>query len=541
MADGFSLVFEPLFQAGGRDWVVMDQRGTGLSDPSLACPQGNELLFETLNQDLDSETLIEMDLAATQECHQTWIDRGVNLDAYNSVQNAADFEALRLALGYEQVNLYGISYGTRLALTYERDYPAAVRSLLLDSSYPLEVDLFASGATHFDRALQTLFQTCAADADCAATYPDLEGVLFQSLKTLDAAPVTVEAVSLTTGDSYTVLMTDERWMGFLFSALYQSGWLPYLPEWIFAAAEGNFSRIAPFYVALLEFNADINMGMYMSVQCHEEVPFASQPPPPSPNTERLLPYLSLNAPEALAASCRIWNPAPTAGPLENVAVGSQRPALILNGDFDPITPPEWGAQVAAQFPNSQAWVLPNGGHGVSVEGPCVAAIIGHFWETLAHDYDSSCLAEAAIRFSLPGQAPVLNLIPFQDEVQGVTGVYPEGWLEAAPGIYARDGLSNVSYAYFSFPNVGLDLVQESLLSQLGGDEEVTLTPLDPVQIGETAWQISEVRFMGQGLYLALGEKGDNILIVLIQAPPDELGLWYEALLLPVLEAIRPLD
>src|SRR6185503_15624183 len=100
------------------------------------------------------------------------LNKGVDPASATSAENAADVNDLRLALGYDQWNLYGVSYGTRLALTVVRDYPQSVRSVILDSVYPLQVNLYTDLPENFDRALKVLFETCAADADCSSTYPD---------------------------------------------------------------------------------------------------------------------------------------------------------------------------------------------------------------------------------------------------------------------------------------------------------------------------------------------------------------------------------
>ena len=118
----FDFLFGPLLEK--RDVVLFDQRGTGYSQPALACPEYNQAVIDMLPKDMtaaESETVANKALLA---CRDRLVKEGVNLDMYNSAQNAADIEALRQALGYDQVNLYGISYGTRLALTALRDAPA---------------------------------------------------------------------------------------------------------------------------------------------------------------------------------------------------------------------------------------------------------------------------------------------------------------------------------------------------------------------------------------------------------------------------------
>src|SRR5690606_12963773 len=140
-----------------RDLIVFDQRGMGLSQPSLDCPEVAAAVYTLLGQVQPPEVRREAAEAAHTTCYQRLTGAGIHLTQYNSAETAADINDLRLALGYDQVNLYGVSYGSRLALTAMRDYPHAVRSATLDSTVPLEVDMFATLHTHRARAFSLLF------------------------------------------------------------------------------------------------------------------------------------------------------------------------------------------------------------------------------------------------------------------------------------------------------------------------------------------------------------------------------------------------
>jgi pimeloyl-ACP methyl ester carboxylesterase len=154
-----------------RDLILLDQRGAGYSQPSLRC--------------LDNETL--------QACHARLVKSGINLNAFTTLENAADVHDLIRALGYRQVNLEGVSYGTRLALTVMRLYPADLRSVVLNSVAPPQVNLFTSVPQAAGRAFDVLFQGCAADRSCNATYPHLQAVFYQLVADLNTTPVTFQA------------------------------------------------------------------------------------------------------------------------------------------------------------------------------------------------------------------------------------------------------------------------------------------------------------------------------------------------------------
>jgi pimeloyl-ACP methyl ester carboxylesterase len=138
----FGIVFDEFIQ--NHDLIVFDQRGTGYSRPALDCPELTEIGEQELDEDLDPEESIAIQLEAFQECRDRLVAEGVNLDVFNSTQSAADVDLLREALGYEEWNIYGISYGTRLAQTVMRDHPDGIRSVILDSPYPLEANLYES-------------------------------------------------------------------------------------------------------------------------------------------------------------------------------------------------------------------------------------------------------------------------------------------------------------------------------------------------------------------------------------------------------------
>jgi pimeloyl-ACP methyl ester carboxylesterase len=142
----------------GRDVILLDQRGEGYSQPSLSC-QANEIRLA---------------------CHDRLVSEGINLSAFTTLEDAADVHDLVRALGYKQVDLEGRSYGTRLALTVMRLYPGDLRSVVLISVDPPQVNNFATRAAVTQHAFNVFFQGCAANAYCNATYPHLQTVFYTS-------------------------------------------------------------------------------------------------------------------------------------------------------------------------------------------------------------------------------------------------------------------------------------------------------------------------------------------------------------------------
>ncbi len=150
---------------------------------------------------------------------------------------------LRIALGYAEWNLYGVSYGTRLAQTVMRDFPEGVRSVILDSVYPPQVDGYAEMAVNAERAFNLLFDRCSADSKCNAAYPELKTVFYDTVAQLDANPTTLTLVRPKTGQAYEAVINGDHLITIIFSLLYQTDALPYLPNLIYDLHEGRSGNL----------------------------------------------------------------------------------------------------------------------------------------------------------------------------------------------------------------------------------------------------------------------------------------------------------
>ena len=277
-----------------RDFIVLDQRGTGYSRPHLDCPEIDEMYKDTLDEDLTLEESRARGIDAVTRCHDRLVgSEGVNLASYRSAESAADINDLRLALGYEQWNIYGVSYGTRLALTVMRDFPQGVRSVVLDSSYPLQANLYTGIQSNARRALDVFFNGCAADPGCNATYPYLSDVFFQTIDQLNASPVTETIINPLSGYRYESVVVDgDALLGFIFQALYSTDYIPLLPRVIYEVAKGDtqlMGQIMGGFLAQLE--ELFSPGMHIAVQCSDEVTFTN----PDEVAAAMAPYPELRA------------------------------------------------------------------------------------------------------------------------------------------------------------------------------------------------------------------------------------------------------
>ncbi len=375
-----------------RDLVVYNQRGAPLSEPSLPCPGYGQLLYDLArNGNLNPEEQMARKIAFLGECHDDLIEKGIKLEMYNSTTNAADANDLRIALGYEQANYYGTSYGTTLGLALLRDHPQGVRSIILDSVQPPQVASNSERAPNAYRAFSKLFAACAADETCRQTYPDLEATFYRVIDDLNANP------AITTAPGWQVSYGGGVFSEAIYSMLV-AGQAHSAPRAIYRAAAEDFRDIEPHIPDILNAvspsELDImSAGVFYSLACREEVPFDSY--------ENAL-ALTADLPPAIAdhylflfafwkfSLCESWVIEP-GDPVVNEPVSSDVPALVFAGQFDPITPAEWGQLAAETLSNSFFYEFPNLGHGVMDSNRCALEIGLQFLDEPTTEPDASCL------------------------------------------------------------------------------------------------------------------------------------------------------
>lgn len=373
-----------------RDFIMFDQRGVGFSEPALDCPEAIEVVHDTLDQDLSFEETVALSAEAILACRDRLVREGVNLEAFTSAESAADLKDLRRALGYDEWNLYGISYGTRLALTAMRDFPEGIRSVILDSTVPLEVNLYTQLSPDADRAFDVLFNGCAVSPICNAAYPDLGVTFFEVVEQLNKAPVVNSITNPLTGETFDALTTGDDLVEVVFQSLYSTEIIPVLPQIIYDARRGRFGLLALLqgsFLADLEF---ISHGMHLSVQCGEEIPFTTIEEIAA-SSEAYPEFQGNFDSTSIFDLCQSWG-ARRADPVENQPVRSDIPTLVLAGEYDPITPPAWGQLAAENLSNSFYFEFPGVGHGASLGSSCALSVVSAFLDTPGSEPDASCIA-----------------------------------------------------------------------------------------------------------------------------------------------------
>ncbi|CAG0933698.1 Tripeptidyl aminopeptidase [Thermoflexales bacterium] len=533
----FAFFFGPLLEK--RDVILFDQRGTGYSEPALSCPEFKQAVFDMLPQDLtvaESEALANQALLA---CHKRLVKEGVNLEVYNSAQNAADIEALRQALGYDQINLYGISYGTRLALTAMRDAPAKLRSVIIDSVYTPQVDLYSQIFVNGQRAFEAVFKTCEAEPSCAENYPALRQTFFDLKAKLDKEPITFTA-TLNSGEKHEVLLNGDGLMGLMFQSLYASSIIPLLPRLIYDLRDGNTDLAAGLEGEFLGQYDKISVGMQHAVQCKEELPFVTQADIEGAMQQHP-DYVQLGS-KGIIELCQAWGLTP-ADVKENQAVTSDVPTLVVSGEFDPITPPNWAEDAAKTLSKSFYFNVPRAGHGPTISEECPRSILVAFLDQPTQQPDTACLAALKEgKFAVPLKAADIKLISVTEKQMGFSGVVPDGWQAISAGAYSPSGKMTDNTALMQ---QAAPIPPESLLQLLQSQFESSEVK---VEFEKTAtrsahginWDIYSTSISIANVNLAVGTQDNMTYFILLQAPKNDHEVLYEAVFLPAIDALEPL-
>lgn len=349
-----------------RDLVIVDQRGTGRSN-GLFCDFDvpGAPLAERLRTHLDDER-IDACVKRLQE--------HADLRFYSTERAIADLDAVRAGLGYSQVNLWGGSYGTRVALAYMRAYPTRVRSAVLDGVAPLSLLLPRDVPRDNERALALLFKRCREDARCNEAWPELEASFHSLLDALAQSPMTTVVNDPLTAAPSEVTITRDAFVRILGGLLYQTEATALIPMTIARAREGDFRPL----VGQAEYlrtvsSGQIADGMYYSVVCTEDRPFYT---PEALEEAARGTFAGLASVGELLRVCNRW-PQGVVSPSFRDSVVSDVPVLLLSGELDPVTPPRWAAEAQKTLSNSHHVVLRGIAHG-TLGNRCARSLVSRF-------------------------------------------------------------------------------------------------------------------------------------------------------------------
>ena len=360
-----------------RDIVLVDQRGTGKSNP-LNC----------IDEDDSLKAFTETDESALARLKTCLAGYDADLRLYTTSIAMDDLDDVRAFLGYDTVNVYGGSYGTRAALVYMRQHGDRVRTAVLDGVAPPDMRLSLFTPRDAQRAFDRLIADCEMEPACSATYPNLGTRALALIARLEKDPPLVPIVHPRTGERGSIRMTARIVANVIFATLYQPLAASLLPAIIARAEQDDFQGV----LALAGANdsgaaPNMSVGMQLSVICAEDAPRISAEEAAKEAEGTVFgPYVLRLQREA----CRFW-------PRGNVdasfyePVQSSIPTLIMSGEIDPVTPPVWGEQIAKTLPNSQHIVMPGTGHTAGGTG-CGRRLIKAFVDAgTAAGLDTGCV------------------------------------------------------------------------------------------------------------------------------------------------------
>jgi pimeloyl-ACP methyl ester carboxylesterase len=364
------------------DVVLVDQRGTGGSAP-LRCPAA---------QTKHARELIEGDLFPLpfiSDCRRE-MEKHNDLAAYGTAEFTDDVDALRRALGYDAINIVGISYGTRSALTFLDRHPNSVHTLLLEGPLPPENPMPLYAGRDAQSALDRMVADCNAEAACAAAFPNVALDLTRVLTALDAQPARFDA------GEYHVTMSRGEFGEFLRSQMYSAERQRLVPLMIHLAAAGDWSWIPKYWLRYRDGWYD-EIGAFLSVSCPGDVRWIDDAAIRAATANTFLGDYRVRR---QIAACQAW--APGRAPRVTLPV-TNTPVLIITGDRDPVTPSRWAELLQSHLPRARTIVFANSGH-VEPSDCAVALEVAFFNAGSFEHLDGSCAREiprAAFATKLP--------------------------------------------------------------------------------------------------------------------------------------------
>lgn len=360
-----------------RDILLIDQRGTGQSAP-LACDLNH------VEELVKADDAIDLAKVAS-DCLANYQDR--DLTQYHTVNAIRDFEAVRAALGYEQVNLYGGSYGSRAGLVYLREAPQSVRAAVLDALAPVQVVVGPFGR-HGASSFAKLLDNCAASKACSETFPQLDSTYSELMTMLESEPVPLTVRDPLTNEPVDILITAGRFSSVMRVGLYHPTTRQMLPYVIQQTANGDYTPLTGLLGTTMA-QSELYMGLTLSVLCSEDLPRASDELLAEDGNNT---FIGSRTADAFIEMCSVWPKAERPSDWFE-PISSAVPTLLLSGELDPVTPPAWGELAAETLSQSRHLIAPNGAHTI-VGHTCANRLAAQFIKDLdLAALDDSCLLE----------------------------------------------------------------------------------------------------------------------------------------------------
>lgn len=331
-----------------RDFILLEQRGTTYAQPHLACPEWAEAQYRSRLPGVTTQQADRLLQEAAANCRDQLLSNDIDLNGYNTREIARDVEDLRQALNIKKYNLFTLSYGTKIAQTLMRDYPQGIRSVVMDSPLPLEVNYDEESVQNLLESWELIFRDCKKDPACNKAFPDLKERLFKFLKEKTDQPQKLTITNPNTKEEETFLLKGKDLLLLLSpGSTYEVESVPFEANKLLS---GDWSSIEKILIALLDGPGDGDgIGMRLSVWCAEEAPFNSSEK--IENEQQAYPAIKGLSPAVFQSGiCEIWG-VQSMPSVENKAVKSDIPVLLISGEYDNETPVKWAKKMQDNLTN----------------------------------------------------------------------------------------------------------------------------------------------------------------------------------------------
>ncbi len=522
-ASSYQTVIAPLLKE--RDFIAFDPRGTGLSEPALECDEFLRTYLQDLQGKIPADKRQEYYQGALLACRDNLTRAGANLSMYDSAAMAADVKDVIQALGYQQADLYSVSYGTRVAQLVMQNYPEVVRSAILDSVVPVEAQMLNQNDTGQQYALNLLFDSCASDPACSSAYPNLKTDYASLLNSLNTLPIKVTITRPNTEDFAQVVDGDAFQQAVMW-ALRVPQTIPLAPRLIERTQAGDPSILTYILSIPLDSYGSISMGDYIAVNCRDQVFTTS----------------SESLDNTIFGMCKLWQSEPPATGA-NQPVHSDIPTLIVTGLYDSATPPSFAHQLSQHLTHSYVVEIPDQGHAPTTTGfsDCPLQVMESFLNDPSIEPDTACVQETkAVQFLAPYTVDIpIKLETVNDSEMQVFTRVPSGWTNSGQGFYSRRN-SLLDITQIAIQQAATDEAEWTvwLSTKFNGQVGLDQPPVkyDQRDANGMTWSLYKSSFHGNPVDIAFARSDSQTLMVLLLSYPDERDALYQNVFLPVIDA-----
>ena len=374
-----------------RDLILFEQRGTQYAQPSLDCPEWAKAIFQSNLPGSDATKTDSLFQNAATACGERLRNQGIDLNSYTTTQIAADINDLMDVLEIGEYNLLTMSYSTKIGQVLLRDYPDKIRSVVMDSPLPLEVNYDEESVGNLLGSLDKLCIDCETDPNCNRAFPNLKSRFLAYLEAKTYHPLEVQVEHPENGKLETFYLKGEDLINVISTS---TGGVPNIPFEINKLLQNDLSSVKQQLQYLFQKpGGGIGTGMRLSVWCAEESPFNSQEKIAQETTK--YPAVKGLSPAVFDMEvCNIWG-VEKVPQIENQAVKSDIPVLLISGEYDEATPVKWAAAMSENLTNSFHLVFKGWKHGPTTNwgNPCAMQAANDFFNNPTEQPKPGCLEQ----------------------------------------------------------------------------------------------------------------------------------------------------